>query len=59
MEILMGKSSTNGPFPMAMLNNQMVHAMAELLIPPSGLFFLKETSRNTKLHQVIWLAKFF
>jgi hypothetical protein len=25
MEVLMGKSSTNGPFSMAMLNNQMLH----------------------------------
>ena len=33
---------------MAMLNNQMVHAMAELLIPPSGLFFFKG---NIKKHQ--------
>jgi hypothetical protein len=38
MEVLMGKSSINGPFSMAMLNNQRVQYHSKIIEPAKNVF---------------------
>ena len=51
MVVFMGKSSINGPFSMAMLNNQRVHAVLVLKN-------LEHVSSNTAAGAVLRIASF-
>ena len=48
MEVLMGKSSKNGPFSMAMLNNQMVVYIYIYTVD-------KNRSKTERIHQEEWV----
>ena len=46
MEVLMGKSSTNGLFSMAMFNNQRVHEKVQLVIEAANPGWFRWANNN-------------